>query len=126
MPTGIEWLVDATGCRPEALRDRHRLDGLFRRLVADLGLHPVGEPTWHCFPETHGLTGVWVLQESHLACHTFPEYGGLCVNLFCCVPRPAWDWERNLPPLLGEETEVTVRACERAYATAAARAAGPS
>ena len=121
MPHGIEWLIDASGCPPDALREQVRIDRLFRRIVADLGLHPVGEPVWHRFPGGGGLTGLWLLQESHLACHTFPEHGTLCLNLFCCRPRPAWNWAGLLPELIGCAA-VDVRCCERRFAGASAEA----
>ena len=53
-----------------------------------MDLHPLGKTSWHQFPNTGGITGVSLLTESHLACHTFPEYGSLCLNVFCCRPRP--------------------------------------
>ena len=115
MAGGVEWLVDAGGCRAEALRDTAALESLFRRVVSDLGLHPIGEPVWHRFPGPGGVTGLWLLQESHLACHTFPEHGSVCLNLFCCRPRPAFDWEGALAAALGA-THVAVRAVERDYA----------
>ncbi len=115
MAGGVEWLVDAGGCDAEALRDVARLEALFRRVVADLGLHPVGEPVWHRFPGPAGVTGVWLLSESHLACHSFPEHGSICLNLFCCRPRPAFDWQQTLTEALGARN-VLVRAVERDYA----------
>lgn len=115
MAGGVEWLVDAGGCGAEALRDVARIESLFRRVVSDLGLHPIGEPVWHRFPGPGGVTGVWLLQESHLACHTFPEHGSLCLNLFCCRPRPAFDWNGALAEALGA-AHVSVRAVERDYA----------
>lgn len=111
---GVEWIVDATGCPANRLRDRRRLTRLFQRLVLDLELHPIGHPHWHRFPEPGGLTGLWMLQESHLACHTFPEFGALCLNLFCCRPRPAWDWSGGLGELVGA-LHVSVRSLERRY-----------
>ena len=48
-----------------------------------------------------GLTGLLLLAESHLACHTFPEHGSICLNLFCCKPRPDWDFAGELATRLG-------------------------
>jgi S-adenosylmethionine decarboxylase len=88
---------------------------LFRALIADLGLHTVGEIVWHQFPNTGGITGLALLSESHLACHTFPEHGAVCLNLFCCRPRPRWDFEMRLRELLGAD-DVRVREVARDYA----------
>ena len=93
---GVEWLVEAYGCDAAALADPQRLRALFQRIIGELGLTPVAEPAWHQFPGPAGITGFSLLAESHLACHTFPEYGSLCLNLFCCRPRPDWDFETHL------------------------------
>ena len=116
---GIEWVVDAHGCDPAALADLAVLRSLFDRLIAELHLTPVGDPAWHVFARTGGVTGLVMLAESHLACHTFPEHGSICLNLFCCRPRPEWDWEGELRALLGA-TDVAVRSVERPYAAAPA------
>ena len=93
---GTEWIVDARGCSAESLRDLPRLRNLFAQIVADLGLRTIGEAHWHQFPGGGGITGLCLLSESHLTCHTFPEFGSLCLNLFCCVPRSRWDFESEL------------------------------
>jgi S-adenosylmethionine decarboxylase len=113
--TGREWIVEAHGCDPAALADLPTLRALFARMVDELRLHPVAEPLWHKFPGPGGITGLCLLAESHLACHTFPEHGSLCLNLFCCTPRPEWDYAARLRELLGAET-VEVRALDRPYA----------
>lgn len=112
---GLEWIVDARGCHPAALRDETRLQALFNRLVADFALTPVAPAVWHRFPTPGGLTGVVVLAESHLACHTFPEYGAICLNLFCCRARPDADLVQPLRDLLGA-VHVDVRCVARDYA----------
>ncbi len=115
---GTEWIVDATGCRARALRDVCALDAVFRRIVAELDLKPVGATHWHTFPEPGGgVTGLLMLTESHLACHTYPEHGIATFNLYCCRARPAWNWKERLAEMLGASV-VTVRVCERPASSA--------
>ena len=122
--SGTEWIVDAHGCSADSLRSVDLLRTLFQRIVSELGLRTVGETHWHQFPGTGGITGLCLLSESHLACHTFPEYGSLCLNLFCCVPRPQWHFEAHLTELFSA-TSVQVRRVAREYASSTAlQAAG--
>lgn len=111
---GLEWVVEAYGCDPGALADRARLQTLFDRLILELDLHPVAPAAWHAFPGAGGVTGFCMLAESHLAWHTFPEYGSLCLNLFCCRPRPGWDFDGNLKRELAA-ARVNVRRIERPF-----------
>ena len=60
---------------------------VFDRVVRELGLSAAGEPVWRVFPGEGGVTGLLLLTESHLACHTFPERGFAAFNLYCCRPR---------------------------------------
>ena len=114
---GVEWIVDAKGCRPADLRDPRALRHIFETLIHDLDLHPIGRPVWHRFPGPGGITGFWMLSESHLACHTFPEYGALCLNLYCCRPRRPWPWLDRLGKLVGAR-EVSVCPVRRNYGIA--------
>lgn len=95
MIVGKEWLIEATGCDGDALRDEKLVRGILDRVIADLGLKAVGT-VWHKFDGEGGVTGLIALTESHLACHTYPEYGTATFNLYCCKERQRWDWESNL------------------------------
>ena len=112
--SGIEWIVEAQGCAAESLCDPATLGRLFKQIIDDLQLRPVGETQWHQFPKTGGITGLCLLAESHLACHTFPEFGSLCLNLFCCVPRSGWDFDTGLKKIFAAQS-VAVRTLVRQY-----------
>jgi S-adenosylmethionine decarboxylase len=111
---GIEWIVEAHGCASAALTDLRALQSLFERIIRDLNLRPIGETHWHRFPQTGGITGLCLLAESHLAVHTFPEFGSLCLNVFCCVPRAEWDFSGMLREMM-TATSVQVRRVSRPY-----------
>ncbi len=72
----------------------------------------MGEPLWRIFPGEGGVTGLLLLSESHLACHTFPERGFASFNLYCCRPRDEWPWEERLEEAL-RARRVVVRSLPR-------------
>jgi S-adenosylmethionine decarboxylase len=101
LTVGTEWLVEASGCDASRLRDAGALRSVFARAVNELGLRVVGEAHWHKFPGEGGVTGLAMLTESHLACHTYPEFGVATFNLYCCRERATWPWEERLREMLG-------------------------
>ena len=111
MIVGTEWLIEAAGCDEEALRSESKMRYLMSAVVSELGLKSIGS-VWHKFEGEGGVTGLIALTESHLACHTYPEYLTATFNLYCCRTRPEWDWETNLRSMLGA-TSVSVTKIER-------------
>ena len=112
-PVGVEWIVDAEGCDAHALRSRAVLEELCAEVVRGTGLTPLGPGAWHVFGGEAGVTGLQMLSESHLACHTYPEAGYAAFSLYCCRPaQEAWPWEDRLAAILGA-TRVSVRVVRR-------------
>lgn len=109
---GVQWLVDAHGCGESFLRSRDTLERLFERLVTELDLHPAAEAQWKVFPGEGGVTGLLLLSESHLACHTYPETGIATFDLYCCRARPEWPWGDRLAESIGAR-RVDVRSVVR-------------
>ena len=107
MDIGHEWLIDAEGCSAERLCDLQTLRQLCDRIIIDLDLHVIGQGVWHQFPSPGGVTGLFLLSESHLACHTYPETRLATFNLYCCRPRPAWAWQERLTATLGASRVTT-------------------
>lgn len=112
MIVGTEWLIEAFDCDAEALREPAVLQGVFAQIIDDLGLKTLGDGAWHKFGGEGGVTGLVMLTESHLACHTYPEYKTATFNLYCCRTRPEWQWEENLKSILGA-ADVKITKIER-------------
>ena len=122
MIVGTEWLIEATGCDPLALRDESVIRGVLESVIQDLGLKAIGS-IWHTFENEGGVTGMIALTESHLACHTYPEHGTATFNLYCCRERPEWDWTAHLGRAIGAKT-VSVMRVERGEGTPKVSSAG--
>jgi S-adenosylmethionine decarboxylase len=112
MTLGTEWIIDAGGCDAAALADLDQLRAVFDRVIRDLDLHVLGEIAWHKFDQPEGVSGLAMLSESHLTCHTYPEFRAATFNLYCCRNRAIWPWEAVLKEMLGA-TDVNVRVFER-------------
>ena len=112
MTVGTEWLVDAHGCRADALRDLALVRALLEKILVRLELIVVGEGAWHKFGGEGGVTGLYLLTESHLSCHTYPEHFAATFNLYCCRSRPDFPWAEEIGQMLGA-TNVDVRVVRR-------------
>lgn len=85
---GLHLTADLRGVDPALLlmRDGAALAALCREAVAQAGLSGVAE-LFHRFApdqEQSGITGVVLLAESHLAIHTWPELGGVTLDVYVC------------------------------------------
>ena len=74
-------------CSRELLVEADRLAALCRRHTESAGLTIVDEK-WFTFPDYQGqpggITGMILLAESHLAVHTWPERGGVTLDVYVC------------------------------------------
>jgi len=112
VPLGTEWIVDASGCDPDRLREASAIDRFLDAVMRTLELMEIPPHRTHRFPGEGGITALVLLTESHLAVHTFPEHGALTVNLYSCRARPPYGWETALRDAFGA-TSVCVREIAR-------------
>src|SRR5262245_49606122 len=82
---GVHLIVECSGCAPPLLDDAAALEALLARAAAliDARVVPAGFPRF--VPQ--GVTGLLLLEESHLSIHTWPERGYAAVDLFSCGAR---------------------------------------
>jgi S-adenosylmethionine decarboxylase len=79
---GHQLMVEYYGCSPERLNRVDHVRSAMLEAAKATGATVVGE-VFHEF-NPHGISGVVVIAESHLAIHTWPEYGYAAVDLFTC------------------------------------------
>lgn len=86
---GLHLTADLRQCRcdPALLTDGTQLAALCTSLTVGAGLSVVAQ-RWHRFPDhagaPGGVTGMLLLAESHLAVHTWPEFGGVTLDVYVC------------------------------------------
>jgi len=79
---GRQMVVEYFNCAPELLNDTDFVRKIMLDAARVTGATIVAE-VFHRF-SPHGVSGVVVIAESHLAIHTWPEYGYAAVDLFTC------------------------------------------
>lgn len=79
---GRHILVEFYGCSEEILNDVPRIESSMVTAAKESGATLISSTFHHFSP--FGVSGVVVIQESHLAIHTWPEYRYAAVDLFTC------------------------------------------
>ncbi|BDD08898.1 hypothetical protein FUAX_13300 [Fulvitalea axinellae] len=79
---GRHIIVEFYDCKPELLNDVVYIENNMVGAAEKAGATVINS-TFHHFAPI-GVSGVVVIQESHLAIHTWPEYGYAAVDLFTC------------------------------------------
>ncbi|NLY76787.1 MAG: S-adenosylmethionine decarboxylase proenzyme [Tissierellia bacterium] len=102
---GRHILAEFYNCDVDILKDtetieKHMVDAAIKSKAT------VVKSVFHTF-NPYGVSGVVVIQESHLAIHTWPEYGYAAIDLFTCGqevdPWAAFEYLKD--KLKAEKTE---------------------
>lgn len=85
---GNHILVEFMNCDPHIMNDVAAIERDMVAAAQKAGATVINSTFHHFSP--YGVSGVVVIQESHLAIHTWPEYGYAAVDLFTCGEMDAW------------------------------------
>lgn len=82
-PLGQHYLLECDGVEPSLLANPQQLEQILCQAAQQAQAHIVFAHLHH-FGEGQGVTGVLVLQESHITIHTWPEYAYAALDVFMC------------------------------------------
>ena len=79
---GRHIVAELSHCSPEILADLERVQSTMVQ-AALVAKAEIREVAFHRF-QPHGVSGVVVIAESHLAIHTWPELGYAAIDVYTC------------------------------------------
>lgn len=81
---GTQWIVELYGCDPVTLERVQWVEESLL-LAASQAHVKIVSYGFHQF-EPYGVSGVIIVEESHITIHTWPEHSYAAVDLFFCSP----------------------------------------
>ena len=79
---GRHLLIELYHCDSKILNDVHKVEAIMVE-AAKVAKARIVDVVFHTF-NPHGISGVVVIAESHLAIHTWPEYNFASIDVFTC------------------------------------------
>jgi S-adenosylmethionine decarboxylase proenzyme len=79
---GYQTLIELYGCPSELIDDENIVKKILLNLADVVELTVVNSLIHHFSPI--GVSGVIVIEESHIAIHTWPEYNYVAIDFFTC------------------------------------------
>ena len=99
-------IMEYRGCRRSILDDLTAIEAILTR-AAEAARATVVASRFHRF-SPHGVSGVVIIEESHLAIHTWPESGYAAVDFYTCGPCEPEEAHRVLARELGATSTQTL------------------
>lgn len=94
------------------LQDEVRLQKFFSEILSVTDLNVIGYLSQKFTAEGEGVTGLFLLSESHLSYHTYPQSHYISIDLYTCGSR-CLSALREIKSRLDSATKLMVRCIER-------------
>ena len=79
---GHHYIVEASECDPTIIKSVDKVQQILVK-AAEIAKAKVWSISVNRFPP-QGVSGVIVISESHISCHTWPEYGYVALDFYKC------------------------------------------
>jgi S-adenosylmethionine decarboxylase len=82
MTMGMHIIMELYGCPSELIAQVSSVKRIFDELIQEAEINRISE-AYHQF-KPYGVTGIVLLEESHISVHTWPEYGYVAMDIYTC------------------------------------------
>ncbi len=89
IPIGIHYVVDIDNIKNDQIYDNEFIKKLCDKLLSKTGVNVLNEIHHEFKPQ--GYTALYLLSESHMSIHTWPENGKIRLDLFSCEVNGKFD-----------------------------------
>jgi S-adenosylmethionine decarboxylase len=97
---GNHFLFDYEACDIKKIYDNHYLENGLKNILINNGCHIISQNSHSFSPQ--GATIFFILSESHVALHTWPEYQAACLDVYLCIsPEKGFQIGKDFSKLVG-------------------------
>jgi len=86
---GVHFIYNINNIDSNIINNHINLKQIFDNLISQFNLSTLNS-VFHEF-EPYGYTGLYLLSESHLSFHTWPEHNKICLDIFSCSKNINYD-----------------------------------
>jgi S-adenosylmethionine decarboxylase len=109
---GYHYIIDAVLLEPKILTSRNKLYELFKVALSESNFTVINFLDYKFNSDGQGVTGIFLLSESHLSYHTYPEDSYLSIDIYTCGSDPFKTVQKVLSGL-GKRASESVRLVSR-------------
>ncbi len=82
MTMGMHIIMELYGCPAELIAHVPSVKHIFDEIIRRANINRISE-AYHQF-KPQGVTGIVLLEESHISVHTWPEFGYVAMDIYTC------------------------------------------
>ena len=79
---GYHLIIEVKNADPTRLKNKDKVEQIMCSIAQESGAHIIGS-FFHQF-QPYGVSGVIIIEESHLSIHTWPEHNYAAIDYFYC------------------------------------------
>ena len=111
IPLGIHYIVDIDNIKNKKKYSNEFIKDMCAKLLSKTGVNVLDE-IHHEF-EPQGFTALYLLSESHMSVHTWPENGKIRIDLFSCIINGKFDDSLKTLKSLFKDAQITIKTVYR-------------
>ncbi|MCP1107338.1 adenosylmethionine decarboxylase [Serratia nevei] len=109
---GHHYVLDIVLDDKSFLKDEHRLQTFFQSVLNKTNFNIIGFLSHKFTSGGEGVTGIFLLSESHLSYHTYPESNYISIDVYTCGGK-CFSAVKEIESRLSLVTRIVVRYIER-------------